>query len=66
MGVIMLWRADPTATAAFVYVLAPIVAALATLTFHLLRSYIEGSSQPGRQMQLADAAARARWLPRAG
>src|SRR5207244_13612741 len=40
MGVIMLWRADPTATAAFVYVLAPIVAALATLTFRLLRSYL--------------------------
>ena len=56
MGVIMLWRADPTATAAFVYVLAPIVAALVTLTFRLLRSYVEGSSQPGR----ADAASRRR------
>jgi hypothetical protein len=48
LGIIMLWRADPTATAAFVYVLAPIVAALATLTLLVLRSYAVGSSQSGR------------------
>src|SRR5947209_18391265 len=44
MGVIMLWRADPTATAAFVYVLAPIVAALAMLPIWLLRSDVAGST----------------------
>jgi hypothetical protein len=48
MGIIMLWRADPTATPAFVYILAPIVAALATLTVWLLRSYADGSSQSSR------------------
>src|SRR5947209_4332781 len=48
MGIIMRWRADPTATPAFVYILAPIVAALATLTVWLLRSYADGSSQSSR------------------
>jgi hypothetical protein len=48
MGIIMLWRADPTASATFVYVLAPIVAALATLTAWLFRSYAVGSSRAGR------------------
>jgi hypothetical protein len=59
MGVIMLWRADPTATAAFVYILAPIVAALALLTVWLLRSYALGSSQSGR----GDAARRPHTVP---
>ena len=38
MGVVMLWRADPTASPAFVYVLAPIAVGTAVLTVRLLAS----------------------------
>ena len=39
MGLVMLWRADPTASPAFVYVLAPIAVGTAVLTARLLASY---------------------------
>ena len=51
MGVVMLWRHDPTASPGLVYALAPITLALAGLTVVLLRSYATGphslSGNPG-------------------
>jgi hypothetical protein len=44
MGVVMLMRQDPTASAALVYALAPITIALAVLTVVLLRSYATGTT----------------------
>lgn len=43
MGLIMLWRQDPTASPALVYALAPIVVALTALTARLLGSYAGGA-----------------------
>jgi hypothetical protein len=42
MGLVMLWRADPTASPAFVCVLAPIAVGTAVLTVRLLASYAGG------------------------
>jgi hypothetical protein len=48
MGAVMLWRQDPTASPALVYVLTPIVAALAALTVLLLASYVRGPAATAR------------------
>ncbi len=45
MGVVMLWRRDPTASPALIYALAPLAVALATFTARLLASYASG--RPG-------------------
>jgi hypothetical protein len=49
MGLVMLWRADPTASAAFVYVLAPIAVGTGVLTVRLLASYAGGRRSLTRQ-----------------
>lgn len=54
MGLVMLWRADPTASLAFVYVLAPIAVGVAVLSARLLGSYA-GGSPSGHSAHLARA-----------
>jgi hypothetical protein len=46
MGMVMLWRQDPTATAGLVYGLSPISVALAALTVYLMRSYRRADPRP--------------------
>jgi hypothetical protein len=53
MGLVMLWRADPTASPAFVYVLAPIAVAVAVLTARLLGSYAGASTSAHLYPRLA-------------
>ncbi len=55
MGAVMLWRHDPTASPALVYVLVPITLALAALTMLLLAPYTRASARTGGQA-LAGAA----------
>jgi hypothetical protein len=64
MGVVMLWRHDPTASPALVYALTPIVLSLAALTVALLASYARGNAAasraaPPRTVRIVPAAARA-------
>ncbi len=50
MGIVMLWRQDPTATPVLVYVLVPVSVGLALFTARLLASYRSGrglSGSPG-------------------
>ncbi len=60
MGVVMLWRRDPTASPALVYALAPLALALATLTARMLSSYASG--RPGIVSQ-ERRLGRPLWLP---
>jgi hypothetical protein len=53
MGLVMLWRADPTASPTFVYVLAPIAVAVAVLTARLLGSYAGASTSAHLYPRLA-------------
>jgi len=45
MGVVMLWRGDPTASPSLIYALAPIVVALGAATILLLKSYMGTPSE---------------------
>jgi hypothetical protein len=57
MGTVMLWRQDPTATPALVYVLVPVSVGLALFTARLLMSYHSGPHQPPRGLRGSRGAA---------